>query len=97
MLPFKTYTVGTLLVLLLGSLILPYDTAAGGDPEGRETARFVLYGYLASSVTLILLGLVAAIHNHDRRTMWSGLAYGGVGLLLAAMVWPGAFPPHTRM
>jgi hypothetical protein len=96
MLPFKTYIVGVLLVLLVGAVVVPQGPYRDVD-WGRDIARLVLDGYLASSVALIVLGLVAAIQKHDRRMVWSALGYAGAGLLLAAMLWPGAFPPHTRM
>jgi hypothetical protein len=96
MVPFKAYIVGALLVLLVGTVVMPQGPDGEGD-WGRDIARLVLHGYFACSVTLILLGLVAAIQRHDRRTVWSALAYAGAGLLLAAMLWPGAFPPLTRM
>ena len=96
MLPFKAYIVGTLLVLLVGSVVVS-DGPLGESDEGRDIAKLVVYGYLASSFALILLGLAAALQKPDRKTLWGAVAYAGVALLLAAMLWPWAFPPPTRV
>jgi hypothetical protein len=89
--PFKAYIAGALLLLLLA------DVSGGDDAWVSSALVVIVYGYLGCTAILAVGAVVAAIRMRDTRTMWSALAYAGAGLILAAMLWPGAFPTPTKL
>jgi hypothetical protein len=85
-LPFKTTILVTLMVLLIS-----------GSAEGAShVLAGAVYVCLGCSAALLVGGTAAVAHTHDRRLMWSAFGFGLAGLLLASLLWGGAFPTPTK-
>lgn len=90
MFPFKAYIVVSLgMGVLTGAFgpvgSVPSDVLAG-----------IAYGYVGCVFIFGIGAFVAGFRMHDREGMRSALLWVAVGVLVAIVIWPVAFPVPTK-
>lgn len=86
LLPFKAIIPITFVVLLL----------SGSVERASHIFAGIVYLCLGCSAVLLVGGIAAVTHTHDRRLMWSAIGFAVGGLVLASLLWGAAFPTPTK-